>query len=177
MTLMMPETTGSFGSLSLVVLSTAPADAEAITSTEIAAGENISCHMVGDWFPTATTTKVARQRKMCQTNVTQALGTTTHETPALQYTYNPQTVQTPGSDGNEAYEALPEGGTVYLVQRLGKSGKSDLASGDAYRLFPVDLGPQIPGTSSEDEGGEFVINQEVSFADGFEAPVDGVIAT
>ena len=175
MTVQMPETVDSYGNLSLVVLPTKPANESAVTSTELGAGENITCHMIGDWFPTATTNKVDRQRKMCQTKVTQALGTTTHETPTLQYTYNPQAVQAAGGAGNEAYDVLAEGATVYLVQRLGKDGNTAVGTGDAYRLFPVDLGPQIPGSSSDDEGGEFVINQEVSFASGYDGPVEGVV--
>lgn len=178
MTIASPETTDSYGAISLVVITAEPANLEAVDiSTDLAAlnSENISCHMVGDWFGTASTNKVSRQRKMCQTKVTQALGTTTHDTPALQYTYMPQEIDTPGAAGNEAYEALPEGATRYLLQRLGKAGASALVAGDTYRLFPVKLGPQIPGVSAEDEGGEFVINQEISFASGFDGPIDGVL--
>ena len=65
---------------------------------------------------------------------------------------------------------------VGIVQRLGKSGTSDFAASDKYRLFPVELGPQIPGASAEDAGGEFVINQEISFADGYDEPVMGTVA-
>lgn len=176
MTILMPETTGSYGQLSLVILTVKPTDLTAITAAEITAGENITCHMVGDWFPTASTDKVARQRKMCQTKTTQALGTTTFDTPALQYTANPQTAGTPGGDGNEAYDALPEGATRYAVLRLGKGGQTALAAADAYQVFPIDLGPQVWGASSDDAGGEFVINQEVAFAEGYDGPIDGVVA-
>ena len=65
--------------------------------------------MVGDWWPTAATSKVAKQRKMCQTETSTSLGETTWDTPRLMYTYNPQAIDTPGSDGNEAYEALAAG--------------------------------------------------------------------
>ncbi|MCM0622719.1 phage tail tube protein [Nocardioides bruguierae] len=176
MPVLMPDTTSSFGSQSLVILTSEPASLTAITAAEVTAGDNITCHMVGDWWPTAATAKVSKQRKMCQTKTATALGETTWDTPTLMYTYNPQSVGTPGADGNEAYEALAEGTTVWLVQRLGKSGTSDLAAADAYRVIPVELGPQVPGTSADDAGGEFVISQEVAFADGHDAPVDGVIA-
>lgn len=172
----LPETVGSFGNQSLVVLTTKPANLAAVPLAAITAGKNITCHMYGDWLPTATTEKVARQRKMCQTKVTQSLGTTTHEVPALQYSYNPQAVGTVGGLGNEAYDVLPEGATVYLVQRLGKSGTADLVATDKYRLFPVELGAPVPGVSSDDAGGEFVINQEIAFADGYDGPVAGVVA-
>lgn len=174
--LQMPTTTQSFGNQSLVVLDTEPTDPAAATSVEVTAGENISCHMVGDWWPSATTEKVNKQRKMCQTKTAQFLGTTTYETPALVYTYAPQSVNTPGSPGNEAYEALPEGTTVYLLQRLGVAGNTPVETGDAYRLIAVELGPQIPGASAEDAGGEFTITQEVSFAPGWDEPTDGVVA-
>lgn len=176
MTIVMPETTGSFGNESLVILSAKPADLAAITPTELAAGENVTCHMVGNWLPTASVDKPARQRKMCQTKTTPALGVSTYDTPALQYTANPQAVGTAGAPGNEAYEALPEGATRYAVVRLGKGGRTALAADDAYQVFPIDLGPQVWGVSSDDAGGEFVINQEVAFADGYDGPVDGIVA-
>lgn len=178
MTITMPETVDSYGQLSLVVLTAKPANLASVSlATDLAAAnaKNVTCHLVGDWWPTASTNKVARQRKMCQTKVTQALGTTTHETPALQYTYLPQQVGTAGAAGNEALEALPEGAQRYLLQRLGKDGKSTIAAGDKYRLFPVELGPQVPGTSAEDEGGEFVMNQELSFLPGYDSPVTGTV--
>lgn len=175
MTIMMPETTKSFGAMSLVVLTSKPADLEEVTLAAAAAGENISCHSIGDWWPTASTEKAARQRKMCQTKTSQALGTTTWDTPTLRYTYNPQTVGTPGSAGNEAYEVLPEGAVRYLLQRLGVTGDSAVETGDAYRLIAVELGPQVPGVSSEDAGGEFIITQEVALLEGYSGPIDGVI--
>lgn len=175
MTVTMPETTKSFGAQSLVVLTSKPTDLEEVTTTQATAGENITCHMVGDWWPSASTDKVARSRKMCQTKTTQALGVTTWETPTLQYTANPQTIATPGAAGNEAYEALPEGGVRYLLQRLGVSGTTALAEDDAYRLIPVELGPQVWGASTDDAGGEVVINQEVALLAGYDGPIDGVI--
>lgn len=176
MTVTLPETTDSYGAMSLVALTSAPADLEAVTLAEITAGENISAHMIGDWWPTAAQNKVTRQRKMFQTRTNQKLGTVTWDTPRLRYTYNPQTIDTPGSAGNEAYEALPEGAEVYLLQRLGKAGDAAFAASDTYRAFPVDLGVQVPGVSAEDEGGESIIDQEVALQDTYDAPVDGVVA-
>lgn len=176
MTLTMPETTDSFGNISLVVLTTKPTNLASIPLASITAGKNVSCHVYGDWLPTASTEKATRQRKMCQTKQTQSLGSSTWETPALQYSYIPQSVGTAGASGNEAYEALPEGATRYGVQRLGKASGSAFVAGDKIRLWPLELGPQVPGVSSEDAGGEFVINQETAFASGYDGPVDGVVA-
>lgn len=171
-----PPATGSFGNISLVVLSALPADLAAIPLSAITAGKNISCHHFGDWLPTATTEKVTAKRKMCQTKAAQRLGTTTHETPALQYSYMPQLVGTAGAPGNEAYEALPEGAVVVALQRLGKGGTTDLVATDKYRAFVLKTGPQVPGVSQEDAGGDFVINQDTAFASGYDGPVDGVVA-
>lgn len=176
MTLTMPETTDSYGQISVVVLTNKPASLASIPVASITAGENVSCHLYGDWMPTASTDKVSRQRKMCQTKIARSLGTTTWETPAFQYSYRPQSVGTAGAPGNEAYEAMPEGAVVYAVQRLGKDSRSALAAGDKIRVWPLELGPQVPGVSADDAGGEFVINQEASFASGYDSPVDGVVA-
>lgn len=172
----MPPTTGTFGNLSLVALTAKPADLTAITPTELAAGVNVSCHMVGDWWPTAETADVSTQRKMCQTSVASRNGETTHNLGTLTYTYMPQDVGTEGSDGNEAYEALPQGVVRYLVQRIGKGGKTPLAAGDAYRVFAAEMGPQIPGASADDAGGEAVITQKLGWAAGYTEPIDGVVA-
>lgn len=176
MTIAMPETTKTFGAQRLIVLTTKPATLTAVTATAALAGKNITCHMVGDWWPTASTDKVTRARKMCQIKTTQALGVTTWDTPTLQYTANPQKIGTPGSPGNEAYEALPEGGTVYLLQELGLVGTAAPIATDAYQLWPVELGPQVWGASSDDAGGEAVINQEIAFLNGYSGPIKGVLA-
>lgn len=175
MTISMPATTSSFGNESLVILSALPADPAAATLIELTAGENITCHMVGDWYVPAETNKVARQRKMCQRKTTEALGVSTWQPGDLTYTYQPQEVSTPGASGNEAYEALPEGSTVYVVQRLGKSGTTLMASGDDYILWPLELGPQVPGPSADDEGGEFVMTQACAFAPGYSEGIAGTV--
>lgn len=176
MTISMPATVKSFGNESLQVLTTVPAALDGVILAEITASDNITCHVVGDWYASAETNKVARQRKMCQTKVTEALGVSTWQTPDLMYTYLPQSVGTPATAGNEAYEALVEGATVYLLQRLGKGGKTAITTGDEYLLWPVELGPQVPGPSADDEGGEFIMTQACAFAPGYDEPISGTVA-
>lgn len=176
MTIQMPETTKTFGQQSLIVLTAAPADLDAMTPTEANAGENITCHLYGSWFPTATTEKTSTQRKMCQTKVRSQLGSTTWDAPAIQYSYNPQTIGTPGSAGNEAYEALPEGAVRYLALFTGVPGQTAPGDGDAYQLIGVRLGPQVRGASSDDAGGEAAVTQEVEFLEEYtDGPLDGVV--
>lgn len=176
MTISLPETTKTFGKESLVVLSAAPAVKTAVTTTEATAGENISLHIIGSLFPTATTEKVAAQRKMGQSKVRQTLGTTTWDVPALQYTVNPQTLQTSGSNGNEAYEALPEGATRYALLRIGVDGNTNLAEDDGYLIVGFKCGPQVFGESAQDAGAEATVTQEVEIlAEYSDGPVLGVI--
>lgn len=176
MTISMPATVKSFGNETLHILTAKPANLASVTAAEHGAGKNITCHMIGDWFPGAETNKVARQRKMCETQTTEALGVTTWQPGDLMYTYLPQSVGVAATPGNEAYEAMPQGATVYAIQRLGKGGKTVLATGDKYLLWPLELGPQVPGVSSDDEGGEFAITQACAFAAGYSGPVSGTLA-
>lgn len=178
MTVLLPETTDAFGNISLAIITAKPASLVAVSlATDLATAnaENISCHTVGDWLGTATTEKAARARKLCQVKQSQALGVTTWDTPTIQYTYKPQSLGTPGANGNEAYEAMPEGAARYLLQRLGKPGDSALAVGDAYLLWPVELGPQVPAMTTQDAGAEFAINQDMGFQPGYDEPILGVI--
>lgn len=176
MTVSMPETTKTFGQQSLLVLDVEPDDPTEITEAEVAGGVNITCHILGSWFPTATTEKVARQRKMCQTKTVPSLGATTWDLPALQYTYNPQTIGTPAQDGNEAFEALPEGAIRYLALFTGIPGNQEPDTGDAYQFLAVRLGPQVRGQSSDDAGGEATVTQELEILEEYsDGPVDGVL--
>lgn len=177
MTVLEAKSVKSYGNLSLVILAAKPASLTSPTSAEVAAGKNVTCHQFGDWLPTATTEKATRGRRMCQTRQGQSLGSTTYETPALQYSYDPQAVGTPGAPGNEAYEICPEGAVVYALQRLGKGGTTDLVATDKVRVIVLELGAQVPGVSQDDAGGEFVINQETALASGYTAPIDAVIAS
>jgi len=176
MTLMEPETTDVFARQRYVVLSAMPASLTAITAAEIAAGENISCHLYGDWWATAETEGVTRQRKACSTQAPTGKGVTTWSTPTLSYSYNPQTVSTPGSDGNEAYEALPGDDQVVLVKLIGVDPKAATsATGDDYIAYPLDLGPQVEAASADDAGGEASITQAAFLQAGYSAPVRGVL--
>jgi hypothetical protein len=177
MTLMEPETTDVFARQRYVVLASMPADLEAITVAEMAAGENISCHLFGDWWATAETEGVTRVRKACSTQAPQGKGTTTWSTPALNYSYNPQTIDTPSSAGNEAYEALPSDDQVVLVKMIGVDSKASASTaGEGYIAYPLDLGPQVESPSSDDAGAEAQITQAAFLQAGYSSPVRGVVA-
>lgn len=178
MSVTLPETTDAFGKISIAVIVAKPASLTAVSlATDLtgAAAENGSCHIVGDWLPTASIEKNARARKLCQVKQGTALGVAQWDTPTIQYTANPQSVGTPGADGNELYEAMPEGAERYVLLRLGLDGDSALAVGDKYLLIPAELGPQVWTTTTQDAGAEFAINQDMAFLAGYDAPINGVI--
>src|ERR1044072_5374513 len=106
MTVSLPEVVKSYGNTSLVVLSTAPAVLTAPTPTELSAGEIISCHVYGEFGAQPTQNTGSGPRKMCQINEPQELGSVTYTVNDIQYSYAPQALGTPGSPGNEAFEAL-----------------------------------------------------------------------
>lgn len=172
-----PPVTASLGNISIVMLSTIPANLASIPIAAITAGKNVTCHTYGDWLPDASINKVNTKRKTCKKTVPQRLGTATHNIPALQYSYMPQSVGTAGAAGNEAYELLPEDAIRVAIIRLGKDGETDLATGDKYIARVIQCGPQVPGVSQEDEGGDFVINQEFGWAPGYSEPINGVITS
>lgn len=177
MTLMEPETTDVFARQRYVVLAAMPASLSAITAAEINAGENISCHLYGDWWPTAETEGVTRQRKACSPQAAQGKGQTTWSMPGLTYSYNPQTLTPSGAAGNEAYEALGDNDQVVLVKLIGVDPKAATSTaGDEYVAYPIDLGPRVEAASADDAGGEAAINQAVFLQAGYSEPVRGVVA-
>lgn len=174
MTLMEPETTDVFARQAYIVLPAMPADLDSVTAAELAAGENISCHLYGDWWATAETEGVTRQRKACSTQAPQGKGTTTWSTPTMSYSYNPQTVSTPASAGNEAYEALEDDSQVVLLKFIGVDPKTTPPTGTDYIAYPLDLGPRVEAASADDAGGEASITQAVFLQAGYSSPVRGV---
>jgi len=176
MTLMEPETTDVFARQAYFILPSMPANLAAITAAELAAGENISCHLYGDWWATAETEGVTRQRKACSPQAAQGKGTTTWQTPTMTYSYNPQTVSTPASPGNEAYEACESDAQVVLVKAIGVDPKLTVQpTGTDYVAYPLDLGPQVEAPSADDAGGEAAIIQAVFLQAGYSEPVRGVL--
>lgn len=176
MTLIAPETEGTFGNLRYVVLSTKPANLAAVTVAEIAAGKNITCHMSEEWWPTSDTASVTRKRKVCQTSTTDAKAETKHSLPPIQYTCVEQSIGTPGAPGNEALEAMPEDADRYILMSVGVGSLDPFAAGDTYRLFPATCGYPDTAASQDDAGGETVVNQALFYMEGYKSPIRGKVA-
>lgn len=171
-----PETELSFGAQSLIVLDTKPAGLAtgAVTAAEATAGVNISLHVVGSWFPTASTDNAATQRKMGAKKTASILGVSTYTLPDLTYTHLSQKADT--EPGNEARAACVPGAIKYLLLRNGVPGDTPVAADDRGKIIPVQFGPQVESQSADDAGGEETITQSVGFAPGYDEPVSVTVS-
>ena len=177
MTISLPETVSSYGNTSLVVLSTAPADLDAPTTTELAAGEAIQCHVFGEFGATPSQNTGASPRKMCQTTESQELGTTTYTISDIQYSYVPQSLGAGGGAGNEAFEALTPDSEVYLVERLGvDANTSAFTAAEVVNIYHVRCGVQRRGKTGDGEFDKYSVTQSFVLVDGEVPTYDAVVA-
>lgn len=127
------------GTRRVVFITGDPADIQAITLTELEAGDDVSCYVTGDgWKPTGDQTIIPDSR-LCSTQDFQRGGRKTKGL-SLTYTYN---LNDPTDDA--ARLALIEGTAGVLVNILQKpeSEEDDYAVGDWYEAWPVTLGEQM----------------------------------
>ncbi|MDQ7877372.1 hypothetical protein Q9R08_05210 [Microbacterium sp. QXD-8] len=135
--LTLPAAVPSMGTRRVVFLPTV-ANIEAITLTEITAGENISCYLTraGGWQPTNDQASV-QDGRYCSAQDFEQPGTESRSL-TIQYTFN---LGTPTAD--EARLALEKGTTGILVHFLQIDQDEDtFAVGDWYEAVPVTMGIQ-----------------------------------
>lgn len=162
MTVLMPEGVSSFGTTSIVLAPTIadPATEVIITEATGVGVVNASCYMFGTFGVTTTANKVARDRRLCQRKTQQTFGEETTEVTALQYIEGPQ--EAGSTDRNKVKTAIPQGTEVYVLERRGLPADTEiLAVGDIVNIHLVETGPANRTASSDGEGGEFTITQEV----------------
>jgi hypothetical protein len=174
MPLSMPTTIKSQGNSLLIVLPTPPVSLTAPTKAELNAGKFITCHIYGSWSITPSQNTGEAPRKACSTIVGQQLGNVTYPPIEIQYSYVPQALGTPGSAGNEAFEALVPGSVVFLAEGVGLDGKtSALSTGALVNLLKqVTCGVQRRGMTGDGEFDEFSVTQSLVLADGTEPKFD-----
>lgn len=173
----MVETTSSYGTKNFVVLTTEPTSLTAITLAEANAGDEITCHLLpaGVLFP-ATQGTVTPTRHECQTVVADRLGLANYGVQEVAYSVNPQTLGTPGSAGNEAYEALPKDAERWIIARYGVANGVAKAAGQAYTVYHIKTGEQRLSESDTGEAGEYVVNQAWELIGASAGKTDGVFA-
>lgn len=155
-----PGSTKTFGKEKWAFVSTiaTPASPSAGTEVNAASSLDISCFLYDDFDrPGKNTNTVTKKRRVCDTVQYQQIGVTQFSGGELTYSVDPQAVA--GSNGKKAFEKLPAGTTGYLVRRLGIDVNTDFASGQFVDVFPVEVGPQLPGNMGDGETAEAGITQ------------------
>lgn len=128
----MPPTVKSQGNTLYVIHTTPPAAGTGIpTTVEVNAALNAGCYIYGDLDLAVTENTGEGPRKACARVVQTEAGNTNFPPIEVQYSYVPQELGTPGSDGNELYEALEPESTVTLSVFYGINGRTEnIAVGD-----------------------------------------------
>lgn len=162
MAVSLPPTTTALGNQVIIVLDSAPANPAAPTKAELNAGVFAQCHIYGRLNATPTQNTGEAPRKACSKIQDQRLGLTTYPAFDVQYSYVPQELGTPGSDGNELYELMVPDTTLYVYLADGLDGEdtSALATGDIVTQgFRVTAGERRKGVTGDGEFDEVSVTQ------------------
>ena len=158
MSVTIPESVEAEGRVKAVFVP-ALADPTSPTVTEATAGTNVSCFLMPDWDGVTPTQNTGEDRRFCSRQTFTRLGRVQYEVAPLMYTYLPQQVGTPGNEGNEAYEALAEGNTGFLIMAYGVDAEGDLSADDIVDVFPVECGVQGKQARGSDEFAPLTVTQ------------------
>jgi hypothetical protein len=135
----LPPTDKSQGKTLYVVHDTPPAGDDGIpTFAEVNAALFAGCYFYGDLDLAVTQNTGEGPRKACATIVQTEEGNTNFPAIEVQYSYKAQLLGTPGSEGNELYEALEPGTEVTMSVFYALDGRlpeiPDGAIGDVVRV-------------------------------------------
>lgn len=116
------------------------ADPSAVTTAELSAATSVdaTCYLTS--FTPNAEAQAIEDRRLCSKQVFEDFGTVTYSIGDITYVYD---TQTPASDSNKLYEALPTGATGFLVVGWGKDADEDWAIGDVVDIYPVKMGPRV----------------------------------
>lgn len=154
-----PASTKAYGREKWVFVP-AIANINAMTVAEATGGTtfDLSCYFFDSFGrPTQNTARVTRERRVCDTVQYEQIGTTTQTGGDLLYAVNPQAVA--ATDGKKALEKLPEGTAGFLVKRVGIDVNTDLATGQFYSAYPIEVGPPFDTTVGDGDAMEAAITQ------------------
>lgn len=152
MALNVPTGVPALGTLSLTIIPAAGvADMGAITVAEATAvgAVNASCHNLSDGWGRTRTQATATRRRACETVGYQVAGPQEVSFDAARFVYDPQD---PTADVSKVYAALTEGEEYIIVERLGISGKTELAASQYYDAYRARLDIKeklVPGEDGE----------------------------
>lgn len=155
MALNVPAGIPAAGTLSVTLIpESGVVDPAAITVTEATAvgAINASCHMLSDGYGRTSELALADRRRACESTGYQVAGSRTVSFDAMRFVYDPQN---PDADVSSVYAGLVEGETYYVVERLGLSGKEELAAEQYYDAYHTRLDTKEKLPPGEDGELEF----------------------
>jgi hypothetical protein len=157
----MPPTVKAQGNTVYVIHTTPPAAATGIpTTVESNAAIFAGCYIYGDLDLTLTQNTGEGPRKACAKVVPTEAGNVNFPAIEVQYSYSPQDLGTPGSDGNELYEALEPGTTVTVSVLYGIDGRTPtVAVGDVADVFEAEVLRRRKTRTGDGEFDQFSVTQ------------------
>lgn len=174
----MPKTVQSDSNKLVVFLTTPPAASTGIpTVTEINAALFASLYIVGDFAVTPAQSNGAGPSKLGASVTPIKLGRVTFPVVDVQYTYVPQSLGTPGGDGNEVYEALVPDNQVTAVVLDGYDGQATtVTAGDVADIYLMKCGRRRKGRTGEGEQDEVSVTQSLEVVGGEPIAEDHALA-
>ncbi len=117
-------------------------------ATEINAASSVAleCLVVGS-FDIDFSVDRTQLRRMCSRQVRERSGPVTYSIQDLFIVYDPQDM---AADVSEAYAALTDGATGYLVERRGVHVDTAWAADDLVRVIPVEVANANPAPPEDD---------------------------
>lgn len=179
MPLVMPPTSTSLARKPVVILTTAPAAVTGIPIlSEANAGVFGTLHIYGDDFAVTPNQNTGEGPRPLGSRFSPTqLGLVTYPATDVQYSYKPQDLGTPGSAGNELYEALVPDSTVTVLVLNDLAGDTDtLTAGDIADIYLMKCGVRRKGQSGTGEFDLFTTTQSLVVVGGVPIAEDHALA-
>jgi hypothetical protein len=128
------------GRIKVVALSSAPANPEAITLTELEAGIDISCRILSsDYLLGATDSDKIPEKELCKEGNANAIGASNYQAAVTPFRYFDETTNQAHATEDEVYQLLKDKGTTLFLAERNTSKKSTdaWAAGDEVDLYEV----------------------------------------
>lgn len=178
MPISLPPTSKSLGRKSVVFLTTPPAAATGIpTTVEVSAALFGSLHLYTPFNVTPNQNTGEGPRKLGAISVPTENGIVNYPAVEIQYSFKPQDLGTPGSDGNELYEALVPDAQITVVVLDDMDGDiSSVTAGDIADIYLMECGVRRKGQTGDGEFDQFSVTQSLIVVGGEPIAEDHALA-
>lgn len=133
-----------------------------MSAATINAGVDISNFLMPGWDGPAGTQNTGRSGRFGTAQTFERGGEINWSIAALEYTYLPQELGTPGHAANKVYEALAAGNTGFIVIGYGIKPADAFATADVATKVPVECLVQSPKSRADDEFGPLTVLQSLA---------------